>query len=188
MPSNEHHQWLQKRDWLAVYGVMAHPDRDLDLLMRKYKEKDEHGRLPHHWMQRKLRHTHMFLPMWACCRFAGISRPSPHETIKAKLPSTLPVGVEPVLRSSACSPTLPRKLVRWIGRGCAACTHQCLLGRVKCMGGSNHDRMQTATSSSMSTMTSWCVQCSNTAILNFFERLLAIARYTATPSCFLLFE
>ena len=38
-----------------------------------------------------------------------------HETRKAKLPSTLSVGVEPVLRSSACSPSLPRKLVR-IGR------------------------------------------------------------------------
>ena len=66
--------------------------------------------------QRKLRHTHMLLPWWACSRLAGIQRPSPHETIKAKLPSTLPVGVEPVLRSSACSPSLPRKLVRWIMR------------------------------------------------------------------------
>ena len=55
-------------------------------------------------------------------------------------------------------------------------------------GGSDHDRMQTVTSGSMSTMTSWCVKCSNTSILIFFDRLLAIARYTATPSCFLLFE
>jgi len=59
MPSNEHHQWLKKRDWPAVYGVMAHPDRDLDLLGRKFKEKDEHGRLPHHWMAAKAQtHTH----------------------------------------------------------------------------------------------------------------------------------
>jgi len=49
--------------------------------------------------QRKLRHTHMLLPGWASIRFGTITRPSPHETIKAKLPSTLPVGVEPVLRS-----------------------------------------------------------------------------------------
>jgi len=34
-----------------------------------------------------------------------MKRPSPHETIKAKLPSTLPIEVKPVLRSSACSHT-----------------------------------------------------------------------------------
>ena len=39
-----------------------------------------------------LRHTHMFLPKWACSRFASMTRPSPHETIKAKLPSTLLFG------------------------------------------------------------------------------------------------
>jgi len=137
--------------------------------------------------QRKLRHTHMLLPMWAFSRFTTIYRPSSHETIKAKLPSTLPVGVEPVLRSSACSPSLPRKFVRWVRR-CSACTHQCIFGGMRWLCGSNHDRMQTVTSSSMSTMTSWCVKCSNTGILIFFDRLLAIARYTATPSCFLLFE
>jgi len=138
--------------------------------------------------QRKLRHTHMFLPLWACIRFGTIQWPSPHETIKANLPSTLPVGVEPVLRSSACSPSLPRKLFRWIGRGCSACTHQWLIGGRRWLGGSNHDRGQTATSSSMSTMTSWCVKCSKTSILLFFDMLLAIARYTTTPSCFLPFE
>jgi len=138
--------------------------------------------------QRKLRHTHMLLPVWACSRLAGIQRPSPHETRKAKLPSTLPVGVEPVLRSSACSPSLPRKLVRWMVRRCAACTHQWLIGGMRWLHGSNHDRGQTVTSGSMSTMTSWCVKCSNTTILNFFERLLAIARHTPSPSCFLLFE
>jgi len=138
--------------------------------------------------QRKLRHTHILLPMWACGRFTTIYRPSPHETIKAKLPSTLPVGVEPVLRSSACSPSLPRKFVRWVVMRCAACTHQWLIGGMRWLYGSNHDRMQTATSSSMSTMTSWCVKCSNTTILIFSTRLPAIARHTATPSCFLLFE
>ena len=138
--------------------------------------------------QRKLRHTHMFLPMWAWIRFATIYRPSSHETIKAKLPSTLPIGVEPVLRSSACSPSLPRKLIRCMVGRCAACTHQLLIGGMRWLRGSDHDRMQTATSGSMSMMTSWCVKCSNTTILNFFDILLAIARYTATPSCFLLFE
>jgi len=138
--------------------------------------------------QRKLRHTHIFLPWWAWSRFGTIYRPSPHETMKAKLPSSLPVGVEPVLRSSACSPSLPRKLVRWMVRGCAACTHQWVIGWMRWLHGSNHDRMQTVTSSSMSTMTSWRVKCSNTPILIFFDLLLASARYTATPSCFLLFE
>jgi len=60
MPSNEHHQWLKKRDWLAVEGVILHPDHDIDLLVRKYKERDEHGRLPHHWLAEKAQtHTHV---------------------------------------------------------------------------------------------------------------------------------
>jgi len=60
MTSNEHHKWIKKRDWPAVRGAMAHPDRDLDLLRRKYKERDEHGRLPHHWLALKAQtHTHV---------------------------------------------------------------------------------------------------------------------------------
>jgi len=59
MPSNEHHKLLKKRDWPAVEEVMVDPERDLDLLGRKYKERDEHGRLPHHWMAAKAqKHTH----------------------------------------------------------------------------------------------------------------------------------
>jgi len=59
MPSNEHHKWLKKRDLTAVHGAMYHPDVDLDLIAGKYKEKDEHGRLPHHWMAAKAQtHTH----------------------------------------------------------------------------------------------------------------------------------
>jgi len=59
MPSNEHHKWVKKRHWPAVQGAMLHPDRDVDLLRRKYKERDEHGRLPHHWMAAKAQtHTH----------------------------------------------------------------------------------------------------------------------------------
>jgi len=57
--ANEHHKWLKKRDWLAVQDVVLHPERDVDLLRRKYKERDEHGRLPHHWMAEKAQtHTH----------------------------------------------------------------------------------------------------------------------------------
>jgi len=60
MPSNEHHKLLKKRDWPAVQGAMNHRDRDDDLLRRKYKERDEHGRLPHHWLAAKAQtNTHI---------------------------------------------------------------------------------------------------------------------------------
>jgi len=60
MATNEHHEWLKKRDWPAVQNVMTAPDVDDDLLVRKYKERDEHGRLPHHWMAAKAQtHTHI---------------------------------------------------------------------------------------------------------------------------------
>jgi len=38
---------------------MNHRERDVDLIAKKYKERDEHGRLPHHWMAAKAQtHTH----------------------------------------------------------------------------------------------------------------------------------
>jgi len=38
---------------------MLHPGRNLDLLEIMYKERDEHGRLPHHWLAAKAQtHTH----------------------------------------------------------------------------------------------------------------------------------
>ena len=83
-----------------------------------------------------------------------------NETRMAKLPSTLPVGVEPVLRSSACSPSLQRELNRWVVLRCSACTHQWFLGGVRCKSVSDHDRGRTVSSSSMGTMTSWCEKCS----------------------------
>jgi len=58
--TNQHHKWLKKRDWPAVQIAMIHPARNVDLLKRKYKERDEHGRLPHHWMAEKAQtHTHV---------------------------------------------------------------------------------------------------------------------------------
>ena len=68
MPSNEHHKWLKKRDWPVVRGAMLAPGRELDLIMRKYKERDEHGRLPHHCMAAKAQtHTHAlaFVGVWS---------------------------------------------------------------------------------------------------------------------------
>jgi len=59
MPANEHHKWLKKLDWPSIQEVVHDLDRDEDLLVRKYKERDEHGRLPHHWMAAKAQtHTH----------------------------------------------------------------------------------------------------------------------------------
>jgi len=59
MAPNEHHKWLKRRDWPAVHDALADPDVDYDLLVRKYKERDEHGRLPHHWLAAKAQtHTH----------------------------------------------------------------------------------------------------------------------------------
>ena len=82
----------------------------------------------------------------------------------------------------------PIDIALWVLRGCATCMHQWVIGGVRSLSGSNHDRMQTVTSGSTCTMTSWCVKCSKSTILNFLEVLLLRARYTATPSCFLLFE
>jgi len=60
MATNEHHEWLKKRDWPKVQLAICAHDRDLDLLRIKYKERDEHGRLPYHWMAAKAQtHTHI---------------------------------------------------------------------------------------------------------------------------------
>jgi len=69
MPSNELHEWLMNRDWPAVQGAMFDPDRYVALLV-KYKERDEHGRLPHHWMAAKAQtHTHALasVGVWSIC-------------------------------------------------------------------------------------------------------------------------
>ena len=64
MTSNEHHKWLKKRDWPAVQGVMHHSDRDIDLLVRKWREMSMDDCHIIGW-QRKLRNTHILLPLWA---------------------------------------------------------------------------------------------------------------------------
>ena len=58
MAANEHHELLKKRDWPDVVNVM-NATTDVKMVRRKYKERDEHGRLPHHWMAAKAQtHTH----------------------------------------------------------------------------------------------------------------------------------
>jgi len=49
---------------------MINPNRDVDLLVRKYKGRDEHGRLPHHWLAAKAQtHTHVLahVGVWSIC-------------------------------------------------------------------------------------------------------------------------
>jgi len=54
--SNEHHEWFKRCAWPEV--LLALLDQDSDDF-RKYKERDEHGRLPHHWLAAKAQtHTH----------------------------------------------------------------------------------------------------------------------------------
>jgi len=187
MPSNEHHEWLKRRDWPAVEGAMHQADRNLDLLRRKYKERDEHGRLPHHWMAAKAQtHTHVLAIV--CVMSIELN----YEALTTRdNKGETPIDI--ARSSGACAdiigllslaPEEARSLGGEMGRLYAPVGHW----RTEMVHGSDHDRGQTVTNSSMSTMTSWCVKCSNTTILNFFELLLAIARHTATPSCFLLFE
>jgi len=60
MATNEHHEWLKNCDWPAVDHAILDADRNLDLLRRKYEERCEHGRLPHHWLAAKAQtHTHV---------------------------------------------------------------------------------------------------------------------------------
>jgi len=128
MVSNEHHKWLKKRDWPAVRGAMAHPDRDFDLLVRKYKERDEHGRLPHHWLAAKAQtHTHVlaFVGVYSICfNFEALTT----RDNKGETPIDIARRSEACAEIIACSPSLPRKLIRWNGRGWPACTHQWLIG------------------------------------------------------------
>jgi len=192
MATNEHHKWFKKRDWPAVRNVMLHPDErngNLDLLVRKYNERDEHGRLPHHWMAAKAQtHTHTLASVGVqsiCLNLqALIARDNNGET---------PIDI--ARRSGACAEIIGLlSLTPEEARSLGAQGMNRLYALVAYwweemfLWISDHDRGQTVTSGSMSTMTSWCVKCSNTTILNFFYMLLAIARNTPSPSCFLLFE
>ena len=51
MSSSEYHELIQRRDWSAVEAM--------DVVERMSVERDEHGRLPHHWLAEKAQtHTH----------------------------------------------------------------------------------------------------------------------------------
>jgi len=185
---NELHKWLKRRDWPAVERAVFDSDWDLDLLGRKYKEKDEHGRLPHHWLAAKAQtHTHTLA-------YVGVQSIEYNEEALTTRDNKGETPIDIARRSGACAEiiglfSLTPEEARSLGSmGMARLYAPVTYWKIEMFGGSNHDRMQIVTSSSTSTMTSWCVKCSNTAILLFFNRLLAAARYTPSPSCFLLFE
>ena len=67
--SNEHHKWLKKRDWPAVQNVMCHLDRNDNFAQEKVQGEMSMDDCHIIGSQRKLRHTLMLLPMWACSRF-----------------------------------------------------------------------------------------------------------------------
>ena len=188
MPPCEHLEWLKKRDWPTVQGAMHHPDKDDDLLERKYKERDEHGRLPHHWLAAKAQtHTHALAYVGvtsiglnpealttrdnkgetpldiarrsgACAEIIGLLSLTPEEVYS--------LGAKGMVRLYAPVGHWKSEMATWIKSRSYADCHKFF---------NEHD-------------TSWCVKCSNTTILIFFNVLPAIARHTATPSCFLLFE
>jgi len=176
MTTNEHHEWLKKRDWPTVEGAMVHPERNLDLLVRKYKERDEDRRLPHHWMAAKAQtHTHVLAYVGVESIYYNYEALTTRDN-KGETP------LDVARRSEACAEIIgllsltPEEARSLDWKGMRRLYAPVAYWEIEIIHGSDHDRMQTATSSSMSTMTSWCVKCSNTAILLFFERLLAVAR------------
>ena len=168
MKANEHHKWLKKRDWPAVQNVILAHDRDLDLLMRKYEERDEDGRLPHHWMAAKAQtHTHIL---------ALVGVESIWYNLQA-LTTRDNEGETPIViarRSGACAEIIgllsltPEEARSLGGKEMRRLYAPVAYWKDEMASGSDHDRGQTVTSSSTNTMTSWCVKCSNTTILNFF--------------------
>ena len=67
MATNQHHKLMKKGDWPGVQKAIIHLDRDV--VRRKYRREMRMDDYHIIGWQRKLRHTHMFLPLWACSRF-----------------------------------------------------------------------------------------------------------------------
>jgi len=188
MPSNEHHKWLEKRDWPAVQGAMHHLDREIDLIGRKYKERDEHGRLPHHWMALKAQtHTHTLAEVGVqsiCFNFEALTTrdkegKTPLDIARRSgacaeiigLLSLTPrsLGFKEMLRLYAPVSYWMEEMGDWIQSRSYADCHKFI---------DEHD----------DELVREVLKYNNTTILNFFEMLLLTARNTASPSCFLLFE
>ena len=188
MHSIELLKWLKKRDWPAVQGAIFDPDLDLDLFARKYKERDEHGRLPHHWMALKAQtHTHTRADVGvqsichnpqalitrdkegktpldiarrsgACAEIIGLFSLTPE---KARS-----LGLKGMLRLYALVAYWREEMVGWIQSRSWADCHKFI---------DEHD----------DELVREVLKYDNST---FFKVLLASASYTATPSCSLLFE
>ena len=188
MPSNEHHKWLKKRDWPAVQDIMCHPDRDVDLIGRKYKERDEHGRLPHHWLAAKAQtHTHMLAYVGVMSIGLNVQALTTRDN-KGETP------IDIASRSGACAEII----------GLLSLT----LEEAHSLGGDEMLRLYAPVAYWRGEMLGW-IQSRSYADCHkfidehddelvrevlkydnstFFKVLLASASYTATPSCSLLFE
>jgi len=188
MPSNEHHKWLKKRDWPTVQGVMLAPDKDVDLLARKYKERDEHGRLPHHWMAAKAQtHTHALAEVGVLSICRNLQALSTRDN-KGETP------IDIARRSGACAEII----------GLLSVTPE----EARSLGGKEMRRLYAPVAYWRNEMVGWILISRSYAdchkwinehddelvreVLKYNNsnllRIVAIARYTATPSCFLLFE
>ena len=146
--SNEHHKWLKKRDWPTVEGAIPTKICSGESTRREMSMDDCHiiG------LQRKLRHTHMLLPLYndsktpidiarrsgACAEIIGLLSLTPEEADS--------LGGKEMFRLYAPVAYWRDGMAGWIRSQSHADCHKWI----------------------MSTMTSWCVKCSNTAILIFF--------------------
>jgi len=128
-PHSPKHQVAQKKHGLLFMHSLPQKKTRFDR-QKEQGEKWAWTTVPHHWLAEKAL-THIFLPVWACSRFAWMKRPSPQRDNKGE---TL---IDIARRSGACAEIIgllsltPRKLVRWVRRGCSACTHQWLIGGVR---------------------------------------------------------
>jgi len=114
--------------------------------------------------------------------------PSSHETIKAKLPSTLPVGVEPVLRFFGLLSLTPEEARSLGGEGMYRLYAPAAYWWV--------EMARWIRSRSWTDCHKWINEHDDELVREvlehfnsiFFKVWLPLASYTATPSCFLLFE
>jgi len=151
MPSNEHHKWLKKRDWPAVRDVILHPNRDIDLLRRKYKKRDEHGRLPHHWLAEKAQtHTHTLADVGVVSIYYNYEALATRDN-KGDTP------IDIARRSGACA-----EIIGLLSLTPEEAHSLDFKGMARLYAPVAYWNNEMVTSGSMSMMTSWWVKCSNT--------------------------
>jgi len=188
MATNEHHKWVKKRDWPAVQKAMAHHAQDKDLNRRKYKERDEQGRLSHHWIAAKAQtHTHTlaFVGVQSICWNPGAltTRDNKGET---------PIDI--ARRSGACAEIIgllsltPEEACSLEWKGMLRLYAPVAYWRDEMHGwikSRSHADCHKFIDEHDDELVREVLKYDNST---FFKVLLASASYTATPSCSLLFE